>query len=187
MTLPPDLRSADLRALALELVQLDVLAAESLGLRLVNLLAQRLETDRVSLSLVDLRAGMTVLACGTGGNGSIVQDATVGKLIAKALAGEGPLIFRNIREHADLAGLWADDYRTNACAVLPLHYVKQAIGALCISNLTEAQALGLQVQKHDLALFLHLTTQLAIIYATEMGRRGDERLALWLSRLAGAA
>ena len=154
MAVLPDLRIFDLRAILLRLADLDVRQQEHLGIQLVSALSRELNIDRVTHSIVDGEG--TILHISQLGMKVDEEVKTAGKLILKCIATKEALVLKNVREHPELTALWADDYRTNSCAVLPMLYRGTVLGALCLSNLTEKQVQGMQMQRAEQSQFLHL-------------------------------
>jgi hypothetical protein len=135
--------------------ELDVKQQQQFGNQLISALARELSIDRLTHAVVD-STGTLLQFSQLGMVNPPETMGTAGKLILKAVQSRQPVVLKDVREHPDLTALWADDYRTNSCAVLPLLYRGQALGALCLSNLTEKQVLGMQMQRAEVSQFIAL-------------------------------
>jgi len=155
MAVLPDLRSFDLRAILLRIAELDVRQPQQFGNQLISALARELSIDRLTHSVVD-RTGQILHMSQIGMTNPPDLMSTAGKLIQRVVAQQEPLVLKNVRDHPDLTALWADDYRTNSCAVFPMIYRNLSFGALCLSNLTEKQVQGMQMQRAEQQQFIHL-------------------------------
>jgi GAF domain-containing protein len=155
MTVLPDLRNFDLRAILLRVAELDVKQQQQFGNQLIGALSRELSIDRLTHTLV-ASDGAILHFSQIGMTSPPESMDTAGKLITRAIQTRQPVVLKDVREHPDLTALWADDYRTNSCAVLPLLYRGNALGALCLSNLTEKQVLGMQMQRAEVAQFMAL-------------------------------
>lgn len=180
MAVLPDLRSFDLRAILLRTAELDVHQPQQFGIQFISALARELSIDRITHSIVS-RQGELLHISQIGMNVE-AELKTAGKMITKAIETKEPLVLKNVREHPELTALWADDYRTNSCAVLPMLYRSMALGALCLSNLTEKQVQGMQMQRAELNQFMHLAgfvTALQVqALAGQPGKEASEFAAL---------
>jgi hypothetical protein len=155
MSVLPDLRNFDLRAILLRVAELDVRQQHQFGNQLVSALARELSIDRLTHAVVS-REGLILQFSQLGMTNPPEMMETAGKLITRAIHNREPVVLKNVRETPELTALWADDYRTNSCAVLPLLYRGTALGAVCLSNLTEKQVLGMQMQRAEVAQFIAL-------------------------------
>jgi len=155
MAVLPDLRNFDLRAILLRTAELDVRQPQQFGNQFVSALSRELNIDRLTHSIVS-REGQIIHLSQIGMTNPPQDITTAGKLIQRVIAQQEPLVLKNVRDHPEMTALWVDDYRTNSCAVFPLIYRNLALGALCLSNLTEKQVLGMQMQRAEQNQFIHL-------------------------------
>jgi GAF domain-containing protein len=175
----PDLRNFDLRSILLRIAELDVRQQGQFGSQLVGALARELSIDRLTHSIVG-RAGVLLHISQIGMQTPPGAMETAGKLITRAIESLQPVVLKDVREQPELTALWADDYRTNSCAVLPMIYRGHAMGALCLSNLTKKQVLGMQMQRAEVSQFIVLCgflTALQIQALIAGGHEAQEELA----------
>jgi GAF domain-containing protein len=162
-----------LRAILLRIAELDVRRPQDFGVQYIASLARELNTDRLTHCIVSAEGEMLHISQ----LGLRVEEevTTAGKLILQAMESGQPLVIPNIREKPDLTALWADDYRTNSCAVLPMVYRHHPLGALCLSNLTEKQVLGMQMQRNEVMQFMALSGFITALAVQSMaaGERAD--------------
>lgn len=177
----PDLRNFDLRAILLRVAELDVRQQQQFGNQLVSALARELNIDRLTHAVVS-RDGLILQFSQMGMTSPPDTMETAGKLMSRAIETRQPLVLKDVREQPELTALWADDYRTNSCAVFPLIYRGSALGALCLSNLTEKQVLGMQMQRAEITQFIALCgfiTSLQVLGLAASGHpQSDELLKL---------
>jgi len=183
MDVPPELRSFDLRQILMDLVQLNILTPFGLSSQVVNVMVDALTTERVTHAIVDEPSGRILAMEHVGLKVSLDRELTAGKLITKAINERAPIVLSNVRENPELAAIWADDYRTNASAVFPLLYRDTVLGALCLSNLTEEQVIGMQAQKIELQLFVQIVSMFTALYILAAAREGKIQSAELADRL----
>jgi GAF domain-containing protein len=168
MAVVPELRNFDLRAILLRIAELDIRQQETLGDQFVQALSRELHIDRLTHAIV-ARDGRMLYLSPVGIEVSPELLTTAGKLILRAIETRQPLVYRDMREHPDLMAMWAEDYRTNSCAVLPMLYRGGALGALCLSNLTEKQVMGMQMQRAEIAQFMLLSGFITALQVRALG------------------
>lgn len=151
----PDLRNFDLRAILLRIAELDVRQQQQFGNQLIAALSRELSIDRLTHTVV-ARDGRMLQISQMGMTSPPETMEAAGRLITMAIQGGQPVVLKDVREQPELDALRAEDYRTNSCAVLPLIYRGSTLGALCLSNLTEKQVLGMQMQRAEVAQFIAL-------------------------------
>jgi GAF domain-containing protein len=156
MAVLPELRNFDLRAILLRIAELDIRQQDTLGDQFVVALSRELHIDRLTHAIVG-RDGRMLHISPVGIEIEPQLLTTAGKLILRAIETRQPLVYRDLREHPDLMAMWAEDYRTNSCAVMPMLYRGSALGALCLSNLTEKQVVGMQMQRAEISQFMLLS------------------------------
>jgi GAF domain-containing protein len=183
MAVLPDLRSFDLRAILLRTAELDVRQPQQFGNQFVQALARELSIDRLTHSVVD-RAGQIVQLSQIGMTNPPDVMSAAGKLMLRVIEKQEPLVLKNVRDHPDLTALWADDYRTNSCAVFPLLYRNLSLGALCLSNLTEKQVLGMQMQRAEQQQFIHLAGFITALQVQALAQGGGAQAADFAALLA---
>jgi GAF domain-containing protein len=182
MAVLPDLRSFDLRAILLRTAELDVRAQQQFGNQFVSALARELSIDRLTHSIVD-REGQIQHFSQIGMTNPPDVMSSAGKLIQRAISQQEPIVLKNVREHPDLTALWADDYRTNSCAVFPMIYRNLVLGALCLSNLTEKQVLGMQMQRAEQNQFIHLAGFITALQVNALASMGGPQGASFAALL----
>jgi len=183
---PPKLRTFDLRSILRAFTHLNVIDIDNFSAQLVRTLAENLSTDRVTHLVID-HATNRILGSNHVGYALPAEEAqTAGRLMERALTEDRPLTYRDIREHPEAASDRADEYSTNACAVLPLKYQGIRIGALCLSNLTEEQVVAMQLQSEDLELFMALAAQYTAFIVAYSAAQGNQRMREVLAKVNGA-
>jgi diguanylate cyclase (GGDEF)-like protein len=160
----PDFQQASqhmlIHELSVELAKLDLSVPAKLGDAIVSVVASVLETDRVSLLL--LKPGCcqveAVHACGLPAG---VADWHESQLIVEnVIKSREPLFLYDIRTEPQLLSPWPDNYRTDACAVLPIMIQRQVQALLCISNLSAQQIIQIENAGLDFSLVQHQLLQL---------------------------
>ncbi len=156
--------SLNLVELCLELAQLPLTNPKTLGSRIVRLLAEHLGTDRVSLVLLapDKPCIVGMFQSGFSLKKSEWQESS--KVISEVVRHRSRLFVYDIRaEHADLLAPWADTYRTDAFAAIPLFQEHHAYAVVCISNLSRQQLIQLENAGPDWDLLVAQLHQLCAL------------------------
>jgi hypothetical protein len=183
VSIPPELRTFDLRAIISAIVKINIYANKPLGDQICKVLSDFLGTDRITFALIDHNTNQVLVSYSLGFRLPHGLELTAGKLMTKALAEGKPQVYGNVRDYPDLTAMWADDYRTNACCVLPVIYQGIRMGALCMSNLTEAQTAAMRVQTRELELFGALMGLISAFQAGYLAAKGDKQMQLVVQRL----
>lgn len=134
----------DLTELSLELARLDVSTPSSLGNQIVSALAMHLGTDRVSLVVLGPRKQRFARVVCHGFELSKRDWHKSSKVIDRVVRDKRELYIYDIQEQPELIAPWADDYRTDAFAVIPLIFDHRVKAVVCLSNLSRQQLLQLE-------------------------------------------
>jgi diguanylate cyclase (GGDEF)-like protein len=152
----PDFRRANqsllVQELALELARLDLTTPAKVGELIVKATSTVFKTDRVSLLLFQPGTQNVEIAFAIG-----LPESSPSWTISQYLTGHvyktrQPMFVYDIRAEETLTSPWADTYRTDACAVLPVVIQRQVQAVLCISNLSAQQLMQLENAAPELAI-----------------------------------
>jgi len=144
--------SVNLAELSLELAQLDLRNTKSLSSAILEIIANNLNTDRVSLVLLEAGEPRIIKLCCCGFELRKRDWHNSNKVITKAYREKKPVIIHDIREHPELISPWPDNYTTDASVTLPLIHSNRVWAVICISNLSRQQIIMLENSKTELSL-----------------------------------
>ncbi len=107
--------------------------------RLVRKISLSLGIKRVSLvSLDESCEKITQLNC-TGFRGRTRDLNATSKVVRRVARERRPFICGNIEDFPEMVSPFSKNYRTPACAVLPLTFQNELVGVLCLSDLSSTQ------------------------------------------------
>ncbi|OGK09997.1 MAG: hypothetical protein A2Y63_02020 [Candidatus Riflebacteria bacterium RBG_13_59_9] len=111
----------------------------SLPARIVRKIALSLIIKRVSFVRYDPEAKRITQISSTGFRGRVHDLLATCKLVAKVVGDKRPFLCGNIEDFPVLVSPFSKNYRTPACAVLPLRFQDELVGVLCLSDLSGTQ------------------------------------------------
>jgi len=107
--------------------------------RIVRKIALSLGIRRVSLVALDPKTERIVQLNYTGFRGKARDLNATLKVVCRVAKDRRPFICGNIEDFPDLVSPFKKNYRTPACAVLPLTFQDELVGVLCLSDLSATQ------------------------------------------------
>jgi diguanylate cyclase (GGDEF)-like protein len=135
----PEDRHFNFSRLKKQLASVNLRTERDLWKRFVRKLALALGVHRVSLIQYDLEKGEIVQLNHTGFKGRVRDLNATKKIISKIAKQRRSFVCGNMEDFPHLMSPYAKNYRTPACAVVPLVFQEDLVGILCLSDLTATQ------------------------------------------------
>jgi len=153
-------RHFNLSVLKKRLAGLNLRTERSLAPRIVRIVALSLGIKRVSLVRYDAEEKRITQLNYTGFKGHVSDLNATSKVVAKVVKDNRPFICGNIEDFPQLRSPFSKNYRTPACAVVPVRFQDEVVGTLCLSDLAATEVQELSQRQSELESVAYQIAQL---------------------------